>query len=866
MAKAKLWKISTKVEGYVDLFFDLIDMYELKMGDVFIVKNNKKTSRVIFEFDQDGGVEQYDDSKATQIIRTLLTLNIIWTEDFKYAKNNQFLTNQVTYKINSNRKNWRENFIEEVGTFGFLDELNEEGEDLIEFKYSNHKDSLYSIMKSFEVYDNDEINEYENKEDRECIGQWVIRELFDDFDNELREISAKLIHPITSTIKRVSNLETIEWVDFKINNLSQIKEKQLESTLMNLSDVLSSTKNILIPIMQRKYVWDIDLVGKLVDDIFSIDETKPFHYIGSIVYKEKGFSIRILDGQQRLTTMFLILVALSEFYISEDAQEYSIKVPKFLNEIFPKGGMASNKALFKRFQHVHGNSDYLEFYSILSEGVKFKKLEKGNMYKNFDYAIQKIKNEFILADDDKKQDVLDKIFQNLIERVAFTFNKNQIESEYVIFEKLNTLSEPLGQIDLLKNYLLPFCNEDELDANESAVQNEFNIKIFEKFTKNKKTSEASVKRFMNYFIQLNESKYITNDNERALKPFNKMSLIIEKMFKLKVNSLSLYEFTRLLDNIGSEIDSFLWITDREFYTDPKNKYHTFADILSSFEKRYVYAPLIKYIFDMESVLELDSGKVNDREVINKVRSILFEIERYELFLQVVLYRGQSIAGIIEKVIRKVNEYYTLSDKHLTPSLMRGIFKNPEIMSSALVLPELDTFTKKVKEEPLADKVSILILNRLKFYHNNQNKIELSSVFNYKFLVKPSREHIISQTISDPKLRQVIFNQSSIISNSKEYSDDDFNRLHKQSIDMIGNILMVESSDNSGFKNKSPMDKLKQYSEKEYLEKDPVFVGKESNQKNNPLSLKNTLHLEQLDFDKVHERSKSIAELLGEIYS
>lgn len=875
MAKAKLWKIGSKVDSYIDQFFNWVSDNNLEIGSSFIVKNDqsvKNSTKVNLIFNiNDNSQITLEKTKASQVLKCLMMFYIIDPVGVEFFSSDKELFDNVTYELNSDVNNWRKTFIDSIATLGYIEDIDgdEESNDNFKIIFKNHKDGLYSFFKTFEAFTDEEINLY-TKNDQKAFGYWMITPFFVDYKKELSKLAINIIHPLAGSIRIRRDLENIIWKDFVINNLNEVENKKIESKLWNLSDVISSGFNISIPIMQRKYVWSKSLVDKLMDDIFAIGDNKPFHYIGSIVYKEKKdassdkTNLRILDGQQRLTTLFLILAALYKFFISEDASKDEILVPKYFKKIFPRGDEDRSKALSERFLHVYGNKDFDEFNYILSEVDAPRLVDRGNMSTNFLYASEKIKLKYeTIKGNEHRQIFLEKLVINLIERIAFTVNKNQIEDEYSIFEKLNTLSQPLNQIDLMKNHLLPYCRSEELDRNEQGVQGEFYDNISKKFEKNKNISEASVKKFVNYYLQLYGQEYLKGKEDSDLKPFEKLSIILEKKYKLKRNSKSFAGFSQLLKSIGQEIDAFQFITDRSNYTDPKNIYYSFSDLLLSFEKRFVYAPLIKQIFDIHAVETLEISKTKDKEIINKVRSLLFEIERYELLFQVVLYRGQSIPNILEKVSLSIKKLLK-SNNEITPQDLRKIFSNDKVMSASLISPTLDAMEKKIQSEPMADKVSILILNRLRFWNSNNSSIELSTTLSNFYHSKPSREHIMSQQTNDSKVRKEIYENSEDIT-TLPYSDEEFNRLHKIYLDMIGNILIVESSDNSKFNNKSPKDKLSEYIEVPYLAQDLAFKGFGNEGEDDTLSLKNTLSKSQLTFKDIENRSVEIARLLTIIY-
>ena len=70
----------------------------------------------------------------------------------------------------------------------------------------------------------------------------------------------------------------------------------------------------IIPLYQRKYAWDMDNCRRLFDDILKIHKyNRPSHFFGSIVTvkdNELENDLLVIDGQQRITTISLIILAL----------------------------------------------------------------------------------------------------------------------------------------------------------------------------------------------------------------------------------------------------------------------------------------------------------------------------------------------------------------------------------------------------------------------------------------------------------------------------------------------------------------------------------------------------------------------------
>ncbi len=75
-----------------------------------------------------------------------------------------------------------------------------------------------------------------------------------------------------------------------------------------------------IPVYQRNYAWEKDEIAALIQDVYDSylkhKQQEQVYYIGTLVSYHKGDNVfEIIDGQQRLTTIRLILAALEEFNI-----------------------------------------------------------------------------------------------------------------------------------------------------------------------------------------------------------------------------------------------------------------------------------------------------------------------------------------------------------------------------------------------------------------------------------------------------------------------------------------------------------------------------------------------------------------------
>lgn len=94
----------------------------------------------------------------------------------------------------------------------------------------------------------------------------------------------------------------------------------MDATKANIYAILNGNKQFLIPIYQRYYSWETEQCSRLWNDIVDMQKNnKAGHFVGSIVnIAEQAMPIgvqkyMIIDGQQRLTTLTLLLIALRDY-------------------------------------------------------------------------------------------------------------------------------------------------------------------------------------------------------------------------------------------------------------------------------------------------------------------------------------------------------------------------------------------------------------------------------------------------------------------------------------------------------------------------------------------------------------------------
>ena len=210
------------------------------------------------------------------------------------------------------------------------------------------------------------------------------------------------------------------------------------TSLLKLSDAVFN-----IPVYQRNYDWDTENCQQLFSDVETIATTGKDHFMGSIVYISIGTATEpyynIIDGQQRITSIMLLLKALHD--TSND--------PRFQKQV--RHGFLINVGLDDepkmKLKQVESDSGVYEKI-ILQECFKeeaFTGTEKdSNVYRNYNFF-----KGCITASDVAIQDLYNAIFKLEIIDVCLT-----TEDPQEVFESMNSTGKSLTNTDLLRNYLL----------------------------------------------------------------------------------------------------------------------------------------------------------------------------------------------------------------------------------------------------------------------------------------------------------------------------------------------------------------------------------------------------------------------------
>ena len=223
----------------------------------------------------------------------------------------------------------------------------------------------------------------------------------------------------------------------------------MKATEAKLLDFLKKSPQFVIPIYQRTYSWTEKECRQLWEDVVRCGRNDhiPVHFIGSIVYVESGLSqvthqapLLVIDGQQRLTTVSLLLTALAEA----------------VGETEPFEGFSQRK-IRNYFLLNPEEIGERHFKLLLSQTDKDTLTALVGKHPQPDNHSLRVSENYAAFQKWIKSDVvnLPTLCKGLAKLVVvdIALNRDQ-DNPQLIFESMNSTGKELSQADLIRNFIL----------------------------------------------------------------------------------------------------------------------------------------------------------------------------------------------------------------------------------------------------------------------------------------------------------------------------------------------------------------------------------------------------------------------------
>ncbi|MFP6350727.1 DUF262 domain-containing protein [Helicobacter pylori] len=252
----------------------------------------------------------------------------------------------------------------------------------------------------------------------------------------------------------------------------------MKADAMKLLDFIgkSQEKQFVIPIYQRLYSWKKEQCEQLWDDIIKIggNDKMNGHFIGSILYvrddNTHSSPLLIIDGQQRLTTITLLFIALRN-HSSDEVKRKEIE--SYL--------INSDKDGDKKFRLILSESDKDTLLFLIDKNKRKPSEPSLKIMENF-----KLFEEWIRKNTDKLETIFKGLEKLMIVWIALEKGKDDPQ---LIFESMNSKGIELTQTDLIRNYILMGLEPEKqkifYEKYWRAMEEDFkqNEKLFDRFVK-----------------------------------------------------------------------------------------------------------------------------------------------------------------------------------------------------------------------------------------------------------------------------------------------------------------------------------------------------------------------------------------------
>lgn len=240
-----------------------------------------------------------------------------------------------------------------------------------------------------------------------------------------------------------------------------------------MNDILSGDFRYVIPRYQRKYVWQEKQWRELLDDIkYCIeidsqeennDEVEWTHFLGSFVFERQEKDLIVIDGQQRLTTITLMLCAICVLFNEAGEESRFRGVTKYIIGTDDMG-----------VEYVRvNNQDLKNFQFIVTEATDYNRLQcKSSLFSssylenstqdnvNVKQCFLFFYNQFQEMIQDHKQLAIElgHIKDKIMGLDVIDIRASNQQESYNIFEILNARGVDLKQHELIKNYIFKYIH------------------------------------------------------------------------------------------------------------------------------------------------------------------------------------------------------------------------------------------------------------------------------------------------------------------------------------------------------------------------------------------------------------------------
>ena len=368
---------------------------------------------------------------------------------------------------------------------------------------------------------------------------------------------------------------------------------EIKSNKVKLMDIFSERFWFVIPEYQRSYVWENDNIMELLDDLFFAYENKPEneYFLGSLVLKkldnESFPEYEVLDGQQRLTTFFIMLAVLRDL-IDNPRNKSQMQEKIYQEEDEFNGVPERSRITYKIRDNIEG---FIKTY-VITEGGTSKEDYLYNLKDEKNISISHMANAILILRRElsQREDIFE--FAKYINKKALFIyvSTSNTEDAFRMFTILNDRGLPLTSADILKSENIGALDSDKEKQKYAQLWEDIEAKYgdgFDRFLQFIRTILVKEKARANLLDEFKEKVYDKKVLMRGKETFNlveEYSDIYEKIIDLQDSSLS-NKFKNLITIMKIGLRSEDWIPPLLSYFE-KFKYKNLDEFLTKLEYKF----------------------------------------------------------------------------------------------------------------------------------------------------------------------------------------------------------------------------------------------------------------------------------------
>ncbi len=289
-----------------------------------------------------------------------------------------------------------------------------------------------------------------------------------------------------------------------------------------------SEKRFIIPVYQRNYSWKIDNCRQLYDDLVKLSiNGRSMHFFGSLVSVYNGSSeeFLIIDGQQRVTTISLLLLAIHNI-LKEG--KLTAEDNKLIDKVYNKYLVDEYDPSERRIKLKAVNKD-LEAFEKLFEEEPSEYVPNSDVTINYQYFYERILKEEISVDE---------LYDAISKLIVIDIKVSENDNPQLIFESLNSTGVDLTEGDKIRNYVLMGQKPED----QETFYKKYWSKI-ETCTGNDNNNNNGVSLFVRDYLSV--MKQTTPSMDKIYTTFK--SYVVEKNIAMEDLLKELLEYARLYE-------------------------------------------------------------------------------------------------------------------------------------------------------------------------------------------------------------------------------------------------------------------------------------------------------------------------------